>query len=99
MPQADASFKSLAERERLERILLQNARARAPELQHVLAEGRRLGARRATLEVRASNVGARRLYERLGFYMAGTRRNYYTSPVEDALILWRDDGANPRART
>jgi len=68
-------------------------------LQHVLAEGRRLGARRATLEVRASNVGARRLYERLGFYMAGTRRNYYTSPVEDALILWRDDGANPRART
>ena len=68
-------------------------------LQHVLAEARRLGARRATLEVRASNVGARRLYERLGFYVAGTRRNYYTSPVEDALILWRDDGANPRART
>jgi len=68
-------------------------------LQHVLAEGRRLGARRATLEVRASNVGARRLYERLGFYLAGTRRNYYTSPVEDALILWRDDGANPPART
>ena len=67
-------------------------------LQHVLAEGRRLGARRATLEVRASNIGARRLYERLGFYMAGTRRNYYTNPVEDALILWRDDGANPPAR-
>jgi ribosomal-protein-alanine N-acetyltransferase len=62
-------------------------------LRHVLAEGRRLGARRATLEVRASNIGARRLYERLGFYVAGTRRNYYTNPVEDALILWRDDGA------
>ena len=31
------------------------------------------------------------LYERLGFYVAGTRRNYYTNPVEDALILWRDD--------
>ena len=29
--------------------------------------------------------------ERLGFYVAGTRRNYYTNPVEDALILWRDD--------
>ncbi len=68
-------------------------------LRHVLAEGRRLGARRATLEVRASNIGARRLYERLGFYVAGTRRNYYTHPVEDALILWRDDGANPPART
>jgi len=60
-------------------------------LQHVLAEARALGARRATLEVRASNEGARRLYERLGFYVAATRRNYYSNPVEDALILWRDD--------
>lgn len=60
-------------------------------MHHVLAEGRRLGARRATLEVRASNDGARRLYERLGFYVAGTRRQYYSHPVEDALILWRDD--------
>jgi [ribosomal protein S18]-alanine N-acetyltransferase len=59
-------------------------------LHHVLAEARNLGARRATLEVRASNEGARRLYDRLGFYVAGTRRNYYSHPVEDALILWRD---------
>jgi len=59
-------------------------------LRHVLSEARRLGARRATLEVRASNEGARRLYERLGFYVAATRRNYYTNPVEDALILWHD---------
>jgi [ribosomal protein S18]-alanine N-acetyltransferase len=64
-------------------------------LLHVLAEAQRLGARRATLEVRAGNIGARRLYERLGFYIAGTRRNYYTNPVEDALILWRDDPTNP----
>jgi [ribosomal protein S18]-alanine N-acetyltransferase len=60
-------------------------------LHHILAEARHLGARRATLEVRASNEQARRLYERLGFYVAGTRRNYYSNPVEDALILWRDD--------
>jgi [ribosomal protein S18]-alanine N-acetyltransferase len=62
-------------------------------LHHILAEARHLGARRATLEVRASNEQARRLYERLGFYVAGTRRNYYSNPVEDALILWRDDVA------
>ena len=62
-------------------------------LQQVLADARDLGARRATLEVRASNEGARRLYERLGFYVAGTRRNYYSNPVEDALILWRDEAA------
>ena len=60
-------------------------------LTRVLDEARALGARRATLEVRASNEGARRLYERFGFYVAGTRRNYYTNPVEDALILWRDE--------
>ena len=60
-------------------------------LRHALAEGARLGAKRATLEVRASNEGALRLYQRLGFYVAATRRNYYTNPVEDALILWRDE--------
>ena len=60
-------------------------------LRQALAEGRQLGARRATLEVRASNEGARRLYERMGFYVAGIRRNYYSEPVEDALILWRDE--------
>jgi ribosomal-protein-alanine N-acetyltransferase len=43
--------------------------------------------------VRAGNAGALRLYTRLGFYVAGTRRNYYSNPVEDALILWRDDNA------
>jgi [ribosomal protein S18]-alanine N-acetyltransferase len=63
-------------------------------LRHVVAEARRLGARRATLEVRASNAAARRLYERLGFYVAATRRSYYTNPVEDALILWKDDIAD-----
>lgn len=57
---------------------------------HVFAEAGALGATRATLEVRASNEGARRLYERLGFRVAGTRRNYYTNPIEDAVILWRE---------
>jgi ribosomal-protein-alanine N-acetyltransferase len=59
-------------------------------LTHVLAEGVRLGARRATLEVRRSNEAARRLYERFGFTVAGVRRGYYTKPVEDALVLWRE---------
>lgn len=62
-------------------------------LRHALTEAKGLGARRATLEVRASNEAARRLYGRLGFYVAGTRRFYYTNPVEDALILWRDEEA------
>jgi ribosomal-protein-alanine N-acetyltransferase len=59
-------------------------------MRRVMEEARLLGASRATLEVRASNAGARRLYERLGFFVAGTRRNYYSNPVEDALILWAE---------
>jgi ribosomal-protein-alanine N-acetyltransferase len=43
-----------------------------------------------TLEVRVSNFGAIRLYERLGFHARGTRRGYYTDNREDALIMWRD---------
>jgi ribosomal-protein-alanine N-acetyltransferase len=59
-------------------------------LARALAEGTALGARRATLEVRRSNDAARLLYERFGFTLAGVRRSYYTNPVEDALILWKD---------
>jgi ribosomal-protein-alanine N-acetyltransferase len=43
-----------------------------------------------TLEVRTSNVGAIRLYERFGFRRKGVRRGYYTDNREDALIMWRD---------
>jgi len=60
-------------------------------LRFVLRLGGTLGARRATLEVRRSNDAALKLYERLGFRVAGARRNYYSNPVEDALILWRED--------
>jgi [ribosomal protein S18]-alanine N-acetyltransferase len=59
-------------------------------LAFVLNEGARLGALRATLEVRRSNTPALMLYERYGFTVAGIRRDYYTSPQEDALILWKD---------
>src|SRR5580765_8164080 len=59
-------------------------------LAFVLNEGARLGALRATLEVRRSNTPALMLYERYGFTVAGIRRDYYTNPQEDALILWKD---------
>jgi [ribosomal protein S18]-alanine N-acetyltransferase len=60
-------------------------------LQRVLHEAARFGARRVTLEVRRSNEPARLLYERFGFSVAGVRRGYYTKPVEDALVLWREE--------
>lgn len=58
-------------------------------MQHVLTEAAREGAEHATLEVRRSNVPALELYRRLGFVVEAVRPRYYTSPEEDALILWR----------
>lgn len=48
------------------------------------------GAERITLEVRASNLPAIRLYEKLGYTQVGLRRNYYEKPREDALILQKE---------
>ena len=45
------------------------------------------GVERITLEVRASNLPAIRLYEGLGYGQVGLRKNYYEKPREDALIL------------
>jgi ribosomal-protein-alanine N-acetyltransferase len=59
-------------------------------LRHLLADAAGQGARRATLEVRRSNEPALKLYETLGFNVSGSRPNYYSQPVEDALILWLD---------
>jgi len=44
-------------------------------------------AREATLEVRLSNVPARRLYEKYGFRPVGLRPRYYSDNGEDALIM------------
>ena len=55
------------------------------------------GSRRGyTLEVRVSNDGAIKLYERLGFTARGIRRGYYTDNREDALIMWRDPAERRR---
>lgn len=40
-----------------------------------------------TLEVRKSNAAACALYRSEGFRQAGVRKNFYTAPTEDALIL------------
>ena len=51
-----------------------------------------------TLEVRVSNAGAIKLYERLGFRARGVRRGYYTDNREDALIMWKDPVQEPAAK-
>jgi ribosomal-protein-alanine N-acetyltransferase len=58
-------------------------------LNGVIREAAAMGVRRATLEVRRSNLAALGLYEAAGFVVAAVRRQYYTQPVEDALLLAR----------
>ena len=43
-----------------------------------------------TLEVRASSVGAQRLYRAFGFVPAGIRTKYYEGN-EDAIVMWCHD--------
>jgi ribosomal-protein-alanine N-acetyltransferase len=45
------------------------------------------GAAQMELEVRASNVGALKLYRLVGFVEQGRRRRYYQAPVEDAVLM------------
>lgn len=61
---------------------------------------RRRGAEKLLLEVRESNLAARRLYARAGFAVDGQRRGYYRRPdgsSEDAVLMslaLNDDMAN-----
>jgi ribosomal-protein-alanine N-acetyltransferase len=41
------------------------------------------------LDVRESNQAARGLYQKFGFEPLGVRKNYYTQPVEDAIVMVR----------
>lgn len=55
-------------------------------------------AREATLEVRLSNLAARRLYEKYGFRPVGIRPRYYSDNQEDALIMTTEPLATPEMR-
>jgi ribosomal-protein-alanine N-acetyltransferase len=55
-------------------------------------------AHEATLEVRLSNLAARRLYEKYGFRPVGLRPRYYSDDNEDALIMTTEPLAEPRMR-
>jgi ribosomal-protein-alanine N-acetyltransferase len=54
-------------------------------LEHILRKACTNGATQVFLEVRDSNLAARRLYEKFKFKVIGRRKNYYLN--EDALIM------------
>ena len=62
-------------------------------LSRLVRDAVEMGARHLTLEVRADNEPARRLYHRFGFAPVGIRPGYYQG--EDALIMWAHDIDTP----
>lgn len=58
-------------------------------LKTLMEEGARRGIIAFTLEVRAGNLSAIHLYEKLGFVTEGIRPGFYERPKEDAVIMWK----------
>lgn len=59
-------------------------------LEAVVRQAQAEGLRLLFLEVRPSNLAARRLYESAGFQPAGRRRGYYADNGEDAIIMLKN---------
>jgi ribosomal-protein-alanine N-acetyltransferase len=57
-----------------------------------------LGAQLITLEVRASNTEAQKLYSKYGFVRVGLRRGYYTDNREDAVLMSIEDVKSATAK-
>ncbi len=58
---------------------------------NLIKEGLNSGAKWVTLEVKATNVAAQRMYEKFGFSVKGRRKQYYQQDREDALIMWTEE--------
>ena len=58
-------------------------------LEELIAQAVGRGITSMTLEVRKSNIAAISLYKKLGLTEAGIRKDFYTKPIEDAIIMWR----------
>lgn len=54
----------------------------------LIERGREAGDASFTLEVRKNNIKALNLYKELGFIEAGIRKDYYSKPKDDAIIMW-----------
>ncbi len=61
----------------------------------LLDRAREIEMARATLEVRATNLGAIYLYEKYGFETVGRRKKYYQDTGEDGVIMWRGGLQHP----
>lgn len=68
-------------------------------LLELINHAERAGTKWLTLEVRATNVAAQKLYEKYGFTSLGRRKGYYQDNNEDALIMWTENIGQPMYQT
>jgi ribosomal-protein-alanine acetyltransferase len=94
-----AAFHYVMDEAELRNMAVDPAHQRQGLGQELLAEGeKRLlaqGVRRIYLEVRASNLSAQRLYYSAGFGLRSRRKDYYSDPREDGLVLSLELSARP----
>jgi len=67
---------------------LRNRKIGSLLMKEMMRRAAQKGVKKMTLEVRPSNLAARRLYEKLGFKQFGLRKRYYVDNNEDAIIMW-----------
>ncbi len=48
------------------------------------------GVEKILLDVRKSNTAAKKLYDSLGFTVDGVRKNFYSNPREDSILMSKD---------
>ena len=61
-------------------------------LENLEKKGEELGFARWLLDVRESNQAAIALYKKYGFSEDGKRKNFYTNPIESAILMSRNTG-------
>ena len=59
-------------------------------MEEILHQSKELNIAKITLEVRASNFSAIRMYNKFDFVHIATRKDYYVNPIENALIMQRE---------
>ena len=56
-------------------------------LKQLLEDACKIECSRMLLEVRENNVIAQHLYDKMGFVKIGIRNNYYSNPMDNAIIM------------
>lgn len=86
-------FRTMADEAEILNLAVASARRRrgfgSRLMEDALAACKTAGVKRIFLEVRESNDAARKFYLRMGLTEVGRRRDYYSHPIEDALVLAR----------